>query len=168
MASLSWETEKPSEFFGRVMRSVDPMMHDLTEDITERAKREIVKRTPRSEGPNPPGHVHLQDEIHTVRVRKWKGVRYRSAVESDKDYAPDVEYRTRPHWIPARNPNVRLLRFYGTKAGRWIAANRVWHPGTEGQHMFMRGVQATEPQVQVIGEAHLEKWASQFDVARPT
>ena len=164
MARLVWDTETPSEYVERVKHSVDPMMRRATKELTDKAHTAIVKLTPKSDPFfAPPNHQHLKDEIHTTTVQRWKGDRYRAYVQSNKDYAPDVEYSTRAHWIgpPPGTMPTRMLRFYGTRAGKWIKVARVWHPGTRGHHMFLIGTLNTEARTLEIVDPVLRAWAKE-------
>jgi hypothetical protein len=102
--------------------------------VSERMARETRHRTPRSERDPEFYDVdapHLADRIFPHRVRR-RGRRWTGGAWTDVDYAPFVEYDTRPHEIRARPGGA--LRF--PVGGMTVFAARVQHPGTKGHHMF--------------------------------
>jgi hypothetical protein len=88
---------------------------------------------------------------------------YESAVYTELDYAPDVEYGTGlwgPHHakylIEPKNPDG-VLHWIG-KDGVDRFARRVWHPGSPGAHMLAISVAETEAQLHALMEPLLHEW----------
>lgn len=72
-----------------------------------------------------------QKPVQKTFVAVWPA--YESGVATDVDYAPYVEWDTRPHEIRAKAGGV--LRWIDSKTGDVRYATIVHHPGTTGQHM---------------------------------
>jgi hypothetical protein len=93
----------------------------------------------------------------SIKVKKVAIVppdRFISGAESDLPYASHVEYGTRRHIIEPRT--AKALRFWD--AGQLAFARRVNHPGTQGHHMFSRGLQVAERRYQSVGNAKLQSF----------
>lgn len=83
---------------------------------------------------------------------------YEVVVATDVDYAPYVEWDTRPHEIRPIPPNTRLHFF--DRHGNEVFATRVSHPGTRGQHMMSIGAHVVETTLDEIGEPGLERFVA--------
>ena len=68
------------------------------------------------------------------------------------DYAPHVEWDTRPHVI--RPVRAKALRFVA-RDGTVVFAQKVNHPGTKGAHMLSIGAHMTEMQFDSVAEEGL-------------
>ena len=97
---------------------------------------EIVKRTPVDTGRLRSSiAVRLQDEGLTA------------IVGSNVQYAPHVEFGTRPHWPPmsAMQPWASRHGFPAGKKGAFLVARAISRKGTRARRMFQQGVVASEP-----------------------
>jgi hypothetical protein len=59
-------------------------------------------------------------------------------IGSTLEYAEYVELGTNPHEIHPKDKQA--LAFYNKKGNNFVVTGKVNHPGTEGQHMFLKGV----------------------------
>ena len=64
-------------------------------------------------------------------------------IGTNVEYAEDVELGTPPHLIVPKNK--KALKFEIN--GETVFATRVNHPGTQGSHMFLKGVNFFEKQL---------------------
>lgn len=78
-------------------------------------------------------------------------------VKSDDPVMPHIEWDTRPHVIRARKPDG-WLRFPSGPVFRF--ARRVFHPGTDGQHMMRDSGAEMETEWVAIAERELERMAA--------
>lgn len=162
---VKWTTQKPDEFFqdkkNELHKKVIPR---IAKDMAEALKNEIKRRTPHGVRWSPPGAPFavatqtstLHDSIDKERRGKWSTGHYRWVVSTDIEYAPYVEYGTKPHLIRPHNPDDSLV--YYTK-GNQTGSKVVHHPGTRPVLMFSRSVPAMRSRVRYIASPHLNKWA---------
>lgn len=83
--------------------------------------------------------IQMNTPVDTGRLRnsiKFEEKGNSFIIGTNVDYAPQVEEGTSPHEITPKN--AQALKFKA--GGETIFAKRVMHPGTEGHHMFLRGV----------------------------
>lgn len=103
------------ELIKNIMDKVRPLIYDT--------QAEIIRNTP----------------VDTGRLRNSIIVEERDdgfIIGTTVTYAEDVEVGTKPHII--RPVNKKALKF--VIGGETIFAKEVNHPGTEGSHMFLKGV----------------------------
>lgn len=74
---------------------------------------------------------------------------YGVKIFTDVDYAPDVEWNTRPHDIPGAFGRPLPFGVGGQFSGKF-------HPGTTGQHMFELGAAELDSQIRVVAAPALE------------
>lgn len=128
----------------------------MAEDGTDYMLVRVREHTPVSEPPSVPGYpylpggdgVHLKDEIHRSEITESQDV-YEGKVGSEKDYSPFVEEGT-----GLFGPKHAKYLILPHKPGGWLAwpgedgfmhfAQAVWHPGSPGAHMLMKGGYDTE------------------------
>ncbi len=122
--------------------------HDVGEVMTE----ETIRATPRAQD-TPPGQ-HLADRITQTKVRLTGRNTYTSGAETDDEKAPYVEWDTSPHWIHPKDPDGVLV-FKG-RGGVTVFARSVFHPGTQGHHMFAQGAAAGDRALPRIAAWHMQ------------
>lgn len=142
-----------------------PLADMLDEDAPGRAARRITdaggdrlklntrRNTPIDTSPfrDKPGRPRgaLRASIHRSRIERYvssRGSGFRVRVLTEDPAGPHVEWPTRPHWITPRRPGG-ALRWRDQESGDVRFAKRVWHPGTNGVHMFALGAAKTEAQL---------------------
>ena len=122
--------------------------HQLAEDAGKHWERVTTQNTPIETG-------NLRTSWYRVppqgadRTRRYGYPAYRVNVRTDVDYAPYVEYDTRPHEIRPRRASA--LRFRA-RDGTIVYTQLVHHPGTKGQHMLAIGEHMTDVQEDVWAE----------------
>lgn len=126
---------------------------DIVRDAGRVMTEETVRATPRAKD-TPPGD-HLADQIVQSRVRLTGRNTYTSGAQTDVEYAPHVEYDTSPHWIRPRDPDGVLV--FPGRGGVTVFARAVWHPGTQGHHMFAQGAAAADRALPRIAAWHLQQ-----------
>ncbi len=95
--------------------AIDKGTKETVLDIEESAKRKA---------PVKDGELRADIQSHRLAPALY-------SVGSTKEYAPPIEYGSRPHPI---TPNGDYpLRFYWEKKGKWVATYHVDHPGHEAQ-----------------------------------
>jgi len=109
------------------------------------------------------GHRHnaLLNGTDVIKQASGKWVAY-SYAEDEKghDYAPDVEYGTKPHWI--KNPDPRC---WGWKVGNqhyYILPDTHYHPGAQSKHKvtyhyFSEAVEQTTQEVRPVAVKEIQK-----------
>lgn len=106
----------------------------------------------------------LRDSIERVQPHQLeRGVRtqvWRAGAKSDLSWASFVEDDTLPHRIDPHGSG-RLL-FFNEETGKWTSPKAVNHPGTQGQHMFLRGAVEAEAGLTERGEKLMSEWAKEF------
>lgn len=117
---------------------------DLTaRRMAERAGAQMVTRT-RENTPIDTGKLRESwYQLPTAKTHYAIWPAYESGVATDVDYAPYVEYGTRPHIIEPKKPGG-VLHWVDPGSGKDVFARRVHHPGTHGQHMVALGAAMTE------------------------
>jgi hypothetical protein len=155
--------------FGRALlilaAQTDGTMKKIAEKVSEEMAEETKRRTPvdtsawREEGPRA-GKPHLRDTIRPKHVqRRSSGGRFGTGWEggcySDDDIASLVENDTRPHAIVA-SPG-KMLRF-PDKDGTIIFRKSVYHPGTEGHHMFRIAAVVVEKRMKEITDPEMVRF----------
>lgn len=131
--------------------------------MAQRAGSEMVKRT-RENTPVDTGELReswYQLPTEKTHFAVWPA--YRSGVASNVDYAPYVEYGTRPHVIEPRKPGG-VLHWHDPRTGEDVFARRVHHPGTKGQHMVAIGAAMTEFQFEggLVADI-LDEWTNEVE-----
>ena len=131
--------------------------------LTDNVEDKVVKYTPVGVEWNPP-HAKVQTPSPAGKLKKsWKkssagkmlrGAHVR-AVWTDVEYAPYVEYGTRPHPIRAKDAQALVYYDNGGKQG----AKVVQHPGTRPVYMLTRAVSETRQRAKFIAEPVLQNWA---------
>lgn len=104
----------------------------------------------------------------TTRRRGLRG--WESGVETDVDYAPDVEYGT-GLWGPSHAKYViepkkpgGFLRWVDPQTGKDVFAKRVLHPGSPGQHMVAIAATMVEGEMRAgLFDDILEAWARETE-----
>lgn len=127
-------------------------MRRLTGAVSELMVREVSRRTPIDTGKL----VRSIEAIATTREPSPGVTIYRGGAKSDVDYASFVEYDTAPHSIDAVNTDN--LVFWWKRRGVLFIGKHVNHPGTTGQHMFARGADAVEAQLDTQMEIMFARW----------
>ena len=140
MADIVFEIN-PREFEQlRAKLASDEMSRGPAREFVSRSAQflrgEIVKRTPVDTGRlRSSMAVALQDEGLTA------------IVGSNVQYAPHVEFGTRPHWPPlaAMQPWASRHGFGTGKKGAFLVARAISRKGTRARRMFQQGMAASEP-----------------------
>lgn len=91
------------------------------------------------------GHLRSSIEVETTKSG-W-------IIGTNLDYAEFVEYDTKPHIIEPKNKEAlrfNINRRMGPKGSHFIFAKRVHHPGTRGHHMFLKGMQHFEENIERV------------------
>lgn len=162
---VKWITEKPDEFFQRKKDELHKkVIPRITKDVAEAFKDEIRRRTPHGVKWSPPGAPfavavptsHLHDSIDKDRKGNWVHGHYRWVVSTNVEYAPYVEYGTRPHLIAPHNAKSSLVYYMG---GNETGSKVVHHPGTRPVLMFSRSVPTMRPRISYIASPHINAWA---------
>lgn len=99
----------------------------------------------------------LRDSVHRTPVEHVDPVTFRVRVRTEDPKGPHVEWRTKAHWITPRKPGG-TLSWIG-RGGRRRFAKRVWHPGSEGAHMFSLGALKTEAELGRIAGPAVARFA---------
>lgn len=119
----------------------------IKKDIREKIKN-IVFDTHR--------HIILNTPVDTGRLRSSIVVEERGdgwVIGTNVEYAPFVELDTKPHIIEPKNKQAlkfevgrkqRLAAGKSPGQANIVFAKKVQHPGTEGSHMFLKGVKYFE------------------------
>lgn len=92
-----------------------------------------------------------------VRIRSGADPAWRAEEATDDEVAPWVEEDTRPHIIRPKRAGG-WLRFRLRGSGRAVYARMVRHPGTTGQHMLRRALDAAEGSFHVVAAPAAEAW----------
>ena len=83
------------------------------------------------------------------RTRRYGFPAYVGYLRTQVDYAPHVEWNTRPHIITPRK--AKALRFVA-KDGTVVFTQKVNHPGTKGAHMLAIGAHVVDMGFEVLAE----------------
>lgn len=135
----------------RTAREIAKEMGQVMTDETRR----IMPRDPNT----PPGQ-HIADHIYQSPVRK-RGRLYTTGAQTDDERAVYVEYDTRPHWIHPKKPGGTLA-FPGSGA-KTVFAKVVYHPGTRGQHVFLRGAAHADALLPRIAAWHTQAMVARIE-----
>lgn len=132
--------------------------------LADRAGEQMVQRT-RENTPIDTGELRAswyQLPTNKTHFAIWPA--YESGVASNVDYAPYVEYGTRPHIIEPKKPGG-VLHWVDPGSGEDVFARRVHHPGTAGQHMIAIGAAMTEFEIDsgAVVKDILDEWVSEVE-----
>lgn len=86
-------------------------------------------------------------------TRKVEGTQ--AVIYSDKEYAANVEYLTKPHIIEAKNKKV----LYNPRTGQFFG-KRVMHPGSRGVYFMRRALFENWKKIQSIVRRIMKKLLS--------
>jgi len=137
-----------SERLGVLLRTEDELYRQLVDLMADSIIRLVRIYTPIKTG-------RLKASWRrTNRVRAEGG--YTVRIYNRQDYAPYVEWDTRPHVINAKPGG--WLAFRG-KDGRMVFRKSVRHPGTMGAHMLGRAMATTARILPREGEERMRVWA---------
>lgn len=117
--------------------ATDKLAKDIMEEIVPLifdTHRVVVENTPVDTG-------RLRASIQVEKVNDSEYI-----IGTNVEYAEAVELGTEPHIILPVNKKALKFNIGGTD----IFAKRVNHPGTEGSHMFLKGVNFFESQINSI------------------
>ena len=121
-------------------------------DTGARLQEQVIQRTPVQSGALrnsiaaglsvvPMGSIGVQQVGEFgVQPLPGQGIGVSVVIGSNEQYAPWVEFGTKPHKIRARN--AKVLAFQG--AGGTVFRREVNHPGTRGARMFGDAMDASE------------------------
>lgn len=105
------------------------------------------------------GHIQKETPVDTGNLRnsiKAEKTADGWTIGTAVEYAEDVEYGTEPHIITPKNKKAlrfevgrkaRLAAGKSPKDGKFVFAKKVNHPGTDGHHMFLKGVNYFEREI---------------------
>src|SRR5262249_32913106 len=124
---------------------------EITRDVGDALLEAIKANTPVRTG-------RLRDSWRLTSVRR-RGSGYRIVAETSVDYAPDVEYDTRPHL--ERPDERKALRF--EVDGREVFARAVFHPGTHGAHSTLKATVDVDARLHQLAEPALERFRREFE-----
>lgn len=92
-----------------------------------------------------------------------------SRVRTNVDYAPYVNYGTglfgpkHMKYLIEPHPPRQFLSWLDPVSGERVFARRVWHPGSQGQHMVEYGAAYVEGLAHVILQGELETFAKEME-----
>lgn len=136
-------------------------------EVSEVMVHEVRERTPVSE-PEPGERFssgELLESIETLPTRHLPGVGlWRGGCKSGLKYASYVEDDTKEHPIDGKGNKLLVFhveRKHKTGLPGLIKTASVWHHGTTGQHMFLRGAVATENWVDRWGDHAMKVWITE-------
>jgi hypothetical protein len=108
--------------------------------------------------------IVIRTPVDTGRLRSSLAVASRdqgltAIVGTNVQYAPHVEFGTRPHWPPlsAMQPWAGRHGFPKGKKGAFLVARAISRRGTRARHMFRDGIAAAEPFIQAEAALLLER-----------
>jgi len=142
-----------AEALKKAKRTLPQYMRNFTDATSRELKDNVADRTPVDTGEL----KRSIEVIPTTRRFTSSGVQvWRGGAKSDLERASYTEDDTAPHIIRAKN--APYLVFFYRKLGRVVHRYQVFHPGTRGAHMFLRGAIATEANIDTRAEAMLTRW----------
>lgn len=124
LASLAKQHRK---FLKEHKAMIDRSLSKAGEDAAEHVKRHHTFRRHKSSGSLADSTKH-----RVIRSRGGKILR----LKWHKKYAKPIEHGSRPHVIRARRKKV--LRFWSARAGKYVFAKKVRHPGNRPYHFGKR------------------------------
>jgi len=167
---VKWTTEKPSVFLRRKENELHSIVIPLIAKAIAREMRDNIQDlTPIGVIWTPQGAEFatqipsgvLKKSIDMEKKGAWVGMNvYRWVVSTGVEYAPYVEYGTRPHIIRPKTRGGALSFYGGMGGGAQNLAKVVHHPGTRPVYMFMRGVARTRPKAMLIMTTYIRPWAA--------
>lgn len=137
-----------AEAIHRARRTWPGTMEEFTTEVSEDMVDNIQRHTPVDTG-------RLVGSIRRLPTRRTGPRTWQGGARTDVEYASFVEDDTRPHRITAQD--APMLVFW--KNGRKIVTKTVRHPGTSGQHMFLKGSEDTEARLGGLMERKLRTWS---------
>jgi hypothetical protein len=145
---------------------VDDTARDIADNVQDAFLDSAERRTPLAQIPEAyhgdfPAWVEdrggrkpgtLRDRWEKLPIHEYGDGRLSAPIENVDPIASFVEDDTQPHLIEAKR--ARVLRFPSGPIFRY--APRVWHPGTQGQHMLRDAEAETDARFEEIGNRTID------------